>query len=188
MSHSVTPSFTQDRSYSRTLRYVFLGIEPTTLDHNLIYGTLALACLLSAPVGCQFRFMLNLCTVLVLPTKQTHPAGKWLRQCVTGCFMQLVSRGLARRSSRVWDLYWQFLRKCVNFCVNIWITFALLDMGGRFPTLSCSIWLAGSAAESPILRTQEAGSCLESLSSFRAPPFPRTRFPPLPGGRGCLPR
>lgn len=52
MNHSVTHSFTQDGSYSRTLRYVFLGIEPTAFTsmesvdrhHNLINGALLKTC------------------------------------------------------------------------------------------------------------------------------------------------
>lgn len=71
-------------------------------------------------------------------------------------------------SSPLWDL--SVLHSCMRSCSQRWI------------------WLAGSAAEAPILRTQEPGSCLAPFSSFRAPPFPRMQFPHLPGGRGCLPR
>lgn len=186
MNHLVTPSFTQDGSYTTTHWDFFPGngtnnLHITSEANQNIWLQLhswhiikVLACLLSAPVG--FPSALN------LYHRSFHPPGLSQKPATERKVWLDALRGCEIYIDR------QFLRKCVNLCVNIWITFGLLDMGGRFPTLSCSISLAGSAVESPILRSQKPASCLASFSRFRAPPFPRTRFPPLPGDRGRLPR
>lgn len=147
-----------------------------------------LPCLLSAPwvAGSSSHAMLH---ALVLPNAADTPSG-W-ETSSAGVFIHPVSRRNARLSEDVcFETYIgrQFPRKCVSLRGNIWITFALLDMWGRFPTLSSSICLAGSASHSPVLCTQGPGFCLTSFSSFPAPSFPRTRHPNLPGGRGCWAR